>query len=110
MKVSIFVESNEARVLGVGFKNSPEFNYGVEIDLPPGELVAFVKARDAWLKAQERLDMIHTAKMKRLNGWRRRVRKINGRLRKLRRESMPTPSTNLAKGNYGDICKGGLNK
>lgn len=112
MKVTIFVETNEARVLGVGFKNSPEFNYGVEVDLPPGELVVFVKARDAWLKAQERLDMIHKAKMKRLSGWRRRIRKINGRLRKLRREreSMPSPSTNLAKGIYGDVCKGSFNE
>lgn len=112
MKVTIFVETNEARVLDLGFKGNPEFNYGVEVDLPPGELVAFVKARDAWVKAQERLDLIHRAKLRRINGCRRRIRKINGRLRKLRREreSMPSPSANLSKGNYGDVCKSGFNE
>ena len=109
MRVTIFVETNEARVLGVGFKGNPEFDYGIEVDLPPSELVAFVKARDEWIKAQERLEMIHQAKLKHMNGWRRRHRKIKGQLRKLRqqRKSMPTPSVNLTKGLYGDVCKGG---
>lgn len=86
MKVTIFVESDEARVLGVGFRGNPEFDYGVEVDLPPAELVAFVKARDAWLVAQERLNMIHKAKLKRISGARRRIRKISGQLRILRQQ------------------------
>lgn len=112
MKVTIFLESDETRVLGVGFKGNREFDYGIEVDLPPAELVAFVKAREAWLKAQERLNMIHQAKLKRIKGARRRIRKIGGKLRILRRErkSMPSPSPNLTKGIYGDVCKGGLNR
>lgn len=113
MKVTIFVETNEAQVLGIGFRGEPEFNYGVEVDLPSSELVAFVKARDAWLKAHERLSMIHSAKLKRISGARRRIRKINGRLRKLKmqRESMPSPSANLnRKGIYGDVCKSSFNE
>ena len=108
MRVTIFVETNEARVLGVGFKDNPEFNYGVEVDLPPAELVAFAKARDAWTAAQERLDMIHEAQLKRIKGARRRIRKIGGRLRKLRqqRKAMPHPSTLLNGGNHGAVCEG----
>ena len=108
MRVTIFVETNEARVLGVGFKDNPEFNYGVEVDLPPAELVTFAKARDAWTAAQERLDVIHKAKLKRINGWRRRHRKIGGQLRKLRQQrlAMQNPSTHLNwKGNHGDVCE-----
>ena len=86
MRVTIFVETNEARVLGVGFRGNPEFDYGVEVDLPPAELIAFAKAREAWTAVQERLDMIHEAQLKRIKGVRRRIRKIGGRLRKLRQQ------------------------
>lgn len=107
MKVTIYLETDEARVLGVGFEGNLEFDYGVEVDLPPAELVAFVKARDAWTAAQERLDMIHKAKLKRIKGARRRIRKISGQIRKLRkqREAMQSPSIHLnGKGNHGDVC------
>lgn len=102
MKVTIFVESDEARVLSVGFKGNPEFDYGIEVDLPPAELVAFVKALDSWLKAQERLEIIHKAKLKYLNSWRRRHRKLKGQLRKFRQQrlAMTNPSITLTGRNH----------
>ena len=78
MKVTIFVESDEARVLALGFQGSQEFNYGYEIELPIPELVAYQKAKDAWLKSQERLEMIYRARLKRHN---KIMRRIDRRLR-----------------------------
>ena len=75
MKVTVLVETDEARVLGIGFKGSHEFNFGYEVELPIAELVAYKKAKDAWHGVQERLDMIYRAKMKRHHKVLRRIEK-----------------------------------
>lgn len=75
MKVTVLVETDEARVLGIGFKGSREFNFGYEVELPVAELVAYQKAKDAWLEVQERLEMIYRAKSKRHQKILRRIAK-----------------------------------
>ncbi|MBX3032925.1 MAG: hypothetical protein KF865_03305 [Bdellovibrionaceae bacterium] len=83
MRVTVHVESDEATVLGIGFKNEPGFNYGYEVDLPIPELVAYTKARDEWQRVQERLTMIYKAKIKRHN---KVLRRISKRFRKKKKE------------------------
>lgn len=82
MRVTVYIESNEATVLAIGFKGGPGFNYGYEMDLPIPELVAYTKARDEWDRVQARLDMIYKAKTRRHNKIFRRISKRYGKKKK----------------------------
>ncbi len=65
MRVTIFLEDDEATVFGVGFKGQPEFNYGFEVDLPISEIVEYDRARTAWERAQAKLINIYSENLQR---------------------------------------------
>lgn len=64
MKATIYHVGEES-TLGIGWEGDAGWGYGYQVELPPHELVDYIKARDEWMRVQARLKAMFKAKQKR---------------------------------------------